>query len=66
VDVVVAAVKAVVVISAVTDVLVVGVKTVVVARAFRNFTEVSTWFTEVSRDDISIRLGGLYVAQWPG
>jgi hypothetical protein len=62
----VAAVKAVVVISAVTDVLVVGVKTVVVARAFRNFTELSTWFTEVSREDISIGLVCLYLAQWPG
>jgi hypothetical protein len=42
--VVVAAVKAAVVIRAVTDVLVVGVKTVVVPRALRNFTEVSIWF----------------------
>jgi hypothetical protein len=54
VDVAVAAVKAVVVISAVTDVLVVGVKTVVVPRALRNFTEVSTWLIEVRPEDISI------------
>jgi hypothetical protein len=54
VDVAVAAVKAVVVISAVTDVLVVGVKTVVVPRAFRYFTEVSTWLIEVRPEDISI------------
>jgi hypothetical protein len=52
--VVVAAVKAAVVIRAVTDMLVVGVKTVVVPRAFRYFTEVSTWLIEVRRDDISI------------
>jgi hypothetical protein len=50
----VAAVKAVVVISAVTDVLVVGVKTVVVARALRNFTLVSIWLIEARREDISI------------
>lgn len=57
-----AAVKAAVVISAVTDVLVVGVKTVVVPRAFRYFTEVSIWFIDVRAEDISIRLGGLYAA----
>ena len=59
---VVAAVKAVVVIRAVTDVLVLAVKTVVVPRAFRYFTEVSTWLIDVRPEDISIRLGGLYVA----